>query len=107
MQGYLVSNCSGLKPEAVSVSDRSGKFYLVAGDPGGGFRSRGMARAEELRESILSPASKVVQGYQPIMPTFQGQISEEEVVQLIKYIRDLPPAAAPGAPVAAPAGGQP
>ncbi len=60
-----------------------------------------------VRESILSPASKVVEGYQPIMPTFQGQISEEEVVQLIKYIRDLPPAAASGAPVAAPAGGQP
>ena len=60
-----------------------------------------------VRESILSPATKVVQGYQPIMPTFQGQISEEEVVQLIKYIRDLPPAAASGAPVAAPAGGQP
>jgi cytochrome c oxidase subunit 2 len=53
-----------------------------------------------VRESILSPAAKVVQGYQPIMPTFKDQISEEEIVQLIKYIKDLKPA---GASAAAPA----
>lgn len=60
-----------------------------------------------VRESILSPASKVVLGYQPIMPTFQGQISEEEVVQLIRYIQSLKPAGAPAAPGAATAGGKP
>lgn len=42
-----------------------------------------------LRESILSPGTKVVEGYQPIMPTFRDQISEEEIVQLIKYIKGL------------------
>ena len=30
-----------------------------------------------LRESILNPQAKVVAGFQPIMPTFQGQVSEE------------------------------
>jgi cytochrome c oxidase subunit 2 len=62
-----------------------------------------------VRESILSPATKVVQGYQPIMPTFKDQISEEEIVQLIRYIKELKPAGAPAkAPVAAAgaAGGQ-
>lgn len=54
-----------------------------------------------LRESILSPATKVVEGYQPIMPTFRDQISEEEIVQLIKYIKGLQPAGAPAAPAAA------
>jgi cytochrome c oxidase subunit 2 len=42
-----------------------------------------------LRESILRPASKVVAGYQPIMPTFEGQLSEEGVLNLIAYIKSL------------------
>jgi cytochrome c oxidase subunit 2 len=42
-----------------------------------------------LRESILRPATKVVAGYQPIMPTYEGQISEEGVMQLIAYIKSL------------------
>ena len=42
-----------------------------------------------LRESILQPNAKVVAGYPPIMPTFQGQISEEGLLQLIAYLRSL------------------
>jgi cytochrome c oxidase subunit 2 len=42
-----------------------------------------------LRESILLPAAKVTEGYQPIMPTYQGQVSEEAVLQLIAYIQSL------------------
>jgi cytochrome c oxidase subunit 2 len=42
-----------------------------------------------LRESILNPGAKVVAGYQPIMPTFQGQASEEGLLQIIAYIRSL------------------
>jgi cytochrome c oxidase subunit 2 len=42
-----------------------------------------------LRESIVSPQAKTVAGYQPIMPTFQGLVSEEAVVQLVAYIRSL------------------
>jgi cytochrome c oxidase subunit 2 len=33
----------------------------------------------------------VVQGYQPLMPTFQGQVTEEQVVELIEYIKSLTP----------------
>ncbi len=40
-----------------------------------------------LRESIMEPAAKVVAGYDVIMPTYAGQISEEGVLQLIAYIR--------------------
>jgi cytochrome c oxidase subunit 2 len=60
-----------------------------------------------LRESIMNPQAKIVLGYQPIMPTFQGTVSEENLLQLIAYIKQLKaPAAAPaaGAPAAA---GQP
>jgi len=42
-----------------------------------------------VRESILSPQAKLVGGYGPIMPTFQGQLDEEEVVALVQYIRSL------------------
>ncbi|HZP02210.1 MAG TPA: cytochrome c oxidase subunit II [Terriglobia bacterium] len=42
-----------------------------------------------VRESILNPGAKIVAGYSPIMPTFQGQISEEQVLQLIAYIKSL------------------
>ena len=42
-----------------------------------------------VRESILQPNAKIVAGYQPLMPTFQGQISEEGLLQIIAYIRSL------------------
>lgn len=42
-----------------------------------------------IRESILNPQAKITAGYQPIMPTFQGQVSEEGVLQLIEYIKSL------------------
>jgi cytochrome c oxidase subunit II len=44
---------------------------------------------EYLRESILQPNEKVVQGYQPVMPTYQGQLSDREVSGLIEYIKTL------------------
>ena len=52
-----------------------------------------MADEEYIRESILDPTAKIVAGYQPIMPTFQGQVSEEELLQLIAYIKSLRPGA--------------
>ncbi len=42
-----------------------------------------------IRESILMPASKIVAGYQPIMPTFQGQVTEEQLLALVEYVKSL------------------
>jgi cytochrome c oxidase subunit 2 len=57
-----------------------------------------------LRESILTSQAKVLKGYQPLMPTFQGLISEENLAALIEYVKSLTPrAAAPAAPAAPPA----
>jgi len=42
-----------------------------------------------IRESILNPTAKVVAGYQPNMPTFQGQVTEDAIMQLIAYIKSL------------------
>jgi cytochrome c oxidase subunit II len=65
-----------------------------------------------LRESILSPAVKVVAGFQPVMPTFQGLLSEEQMLALIEYIKSqkarpsgqtgAPPSEAPAAGPAQP-----
>ena len=44
-----------------------------------------------VRESVLYPAVKVVQGYKPIMPTFKGQVTEAQLLQLIAYIKSLSP----------------
>lgn len=42
-----------------------------------------------VRESILSPAAKVVLGYQPVMPTYQGLLKDKEIDALIAYIKSL------------------
>lgn len=42
-----------------------------------------------VRESILLPMAKVVRGWQPVMPTFQGQVSEEQMAALVAYIKSM------------------
>ena len=42
-----------------------------------------------IRESILNPSTKIVRGFQPLMPTYAGQLSEEQVMDLIAYIKSL------------------
>ena len=60
-----------------------------------------------IRESIVNPQAKLVAGYPPIMPTYQGLISEEGLLQLVAYVKSLssaPPAgsAASAAPAITP-----
>jgi cytochrome c oxidase subunit 2 len=56
-----------------------------------------------LRESILNSQAKVVQGFAPLMPTFQGLIGEEGLAALIEHIKSLSPQANSGAQPLAPA----
>jgi cytochrome c oxidase subunit 2 len=42
-----------------------------------------------IRESILNPGAKLVEGYENIMPTFQGLVSEDSIQQLIEYVKSL------------------
>jgi len=42
-----------------------------------------------LRESILEPKAKIAKGFQPVMPSFQGQLNETELNALIEYIKSL------------------
>jgi len=42
-----------------------------------------------VRESILNPAAKIVSGFKPVMPTFQGILNEEQVNSLVAYVKSL------------------
>ena len=42
-----------------------------------------------VRESILNPTAKIVKGFNPVMPTFQGILSEEQVNALVAYVKSL------------------
>jgi cytochrome c oxidase subunit 2 len=68
-----------------------------------------LADENYVRESILSPTAKVVAGFKPIMPTFQGIVSEEQLTALVAYVKSLsqPAAGAAGTPSMKPAGTQP
>jgi len=59
-----------------------------------------------IRESIENPAAKIVSGFGPIMPTFQGQVTPEQLIQIISYIKSLqvtgPQSPAAAAPTAKP-----
>ena len=65
-----------------------------------------------IRESILTPTAKMVAGFPPLMPTFQGVVSEEQIAQLTAYIKSLastsraPATGTPAAPAGAPAPGR-
>ena len=48
-----------------------------------------IANEEYIRNSILNPSAQVVEGFPPIMPTFKGQVTEEQLVSLVAFIKSL------------------
>jgi cytochrome c oxidase subunit 2 len=42
-----------------------------------------------IRQALMEPNSVQVAGYAPIMPTFKGQFTEEQILQLIAYVKSL------------------
>ena len=61
--------------------------------------------APYVRESIVNPAAKIVAGYENIMPTFSGLVTEEGLQQLVEYVKSIGPAPGTGAPSGATAPG--
>jgi cytochrome c oxidase subunit 2 len=68
---------------------------------------RVVADAEYVRESIVAPSARITAGYQPVMPTYQGLVSEEGLLQLIAYIQTLGGEEAEAVPAAAGGGAAP
>ena len=62
-----------------------------------------VADEKYIRDSILNPSGQVVEGFQPIMPTFKGQVTEEQLTSLVAYIKSLSGAPAAGSTTTAPA----
>jgi cytochrome c oxidase subunit 2 len=47
------------------------------------------ADANYIRESILNPKAKVVQGYAPAMPSFKGQLSDDDIYSLMEFLKSV------------------
>lgn len=55
-----------------------------------------------IRESILNPTAKIAAGFQPLMPVFQGQVSEDDLIRLLSYVKTIPAPGAAQTPASAP-----
>jgi cytochrome c oxidase subunit 2 len=84
-QGLGCSGCH--QPDS---SERAPSLVGIFGQPVP-LKSGDTVIADEnyLRESILFPMEKVVAGYEPIMPTYEGRVSEEQLLALVAYIKSL------------------
>ncbi len=75
------------------VADGTGRAPSLVGLYGKSEKLRtGEARVVDetlIRQAIVTPNSVLLPDYPPIMPTFQGQINEEQVLQLIAYVKSL------------------
>ena len=76
------------------MDDGTGRGPVLAGSYG---KTRPLADGSSvvaddnyIRESILNPQAKIAAGFQPIMPTFQGQVSEEDLIRLLAYVKSMP-----------------
>ena len=78
---------------ACHLQDRQGIGPVLVGVFGSQVRLQNgrTVRADEsyLRESILQPQAKITGGFETLMPSFQGRVNEEELMQLITYIKSL------------------
>ena len=65
-----------------------GRFGQTVALEGGGST---VFDAAHVRESVLDPRRKISLGFQPLMPTYAGQLNEEQILALTAYIESLPP----------------
>jgi cytochrome c oxidase subunit 2 len=85
------AGCHGGVSEAVKAPRLEGIYGRpVPIDDGPGKPPRFVTADDRyIRDSILLPKSQVVAGYEPVMPSFQGQISEDDLVKIIEYIKSI------------------
>lgn len=81
------------KFNCMSCHKEGGRGPLLTGIYGRTVTLRGgqtlIADEAYIRESILTPGARVVEGYEPQMPAYQGQLSESQVLQIIAYLKSL------------------
>ena len=63
----------------------------------------GVADENYIRESILYPKAKVVAGYQPVMPSYKGQLSDDDLYSIVEYLKTISEYAPEGDATSSPA----
>jgi cytochrome c oxidase subunit 2 len=66
--------------------DLAGRFGRTVELEGGG---QARFDADYVRESVLAPNARVTRGHQPLMPTYAGQVDEEQILHLVAYLEAL------------------
>ena len=84
--------CTGCHGENASV--RAPSLANIYGKPVAIVDENGQTRTIKaddryIHDSIVLPEKEIVAGYDPIMPSYKGRVSEEELVQLLEYIKSL------------------
>ena len=76
-------------PDTAKEKPQRGKILAVG--PGSRTDSGEIVPMDEryVRDSILLPGKEIAKGYQNIMPSYAGQLSEEEIMQLIAYLKSI------------------
>jgi cytochrome c oxidase subunit 2 len=80
------AQCHTVTGEASTGPTWKGLFGRTVPLQGGGSV---VADENYVRESILDPQAQVVAGFQPVMPTFKGRLSDQEISAIIAYIKTL------------------
>ena len=90
---YHCSGCHGVNSEfrAPKLAGVYGGQVPIKGPTDESPVSFVLADDKYIRDSILLPKSQVVAGYDPIMPSFTGQISEDDLLKIIAYIKSIGP----------------
>jgi len=80
--------CSGCHfgTSAVRAPPRAGLYGKPVPLAGGGMT---IADERYIRDCILNPHAQVPAGYEPLMPSFAGRVSEDELIRLVAYIKSL------------------
>jgi cytochrome c oxidase subunit 2 len=86
---YQIRGCQ--QCHSVDGSAKTGPTLLGVFGNSRGFADGSSVVADEnyIRQSILEPASQVVSGYEPVMPTYQGRIKDAEITAIIEYLKSL------------------
>lgn len=91
-QQHHCGGCHG-DSQAVRAPRMEGVFGTQVPVTEGGSKEPHFVTADDryIRDSILLPKSQVVAGYEPLMPSYQGRLDEEDLLKIIAYIKSIGP----------------
>lgn len=92
-EGMRCVSCHPVSDKTTTIDGAPARGPLLAGIYGKevALKDGGKVTVDDsyIRESIMRPLAKVVAGFEPVMPTYEGQLSEEQIIQLASYIKSL------------------